>query len=203
LKHDLTKTSLTAYEKQLVADPQVLLAKNAIIQKVYDLFGGLSEAYKREFTNHQFSDYINLINPKISRGENYLGLPYVILDYPRQFSKTDIFAIRSFFWWGNFFSITLHLSGCYQNQYAHVIENAIDKNVFSGWSLGVGQTQWDHHFEPNNYVSLSVNKPKISELTFIKLAKKIPLTEWDKADTFFIESFLLLMKTLSTHAPIR
>ena len=33
-------------------------------------------------------------SPKISKGENYKGLPYVMLDYPRCFGKTDIFAIR-------------------------------------------------------------------------------------------------------------
>ena len=49
--------------------------------------------------------------PKIAKGENYLQLPYVLLDYPRCFDKENIFAIRTMFWWGNFFSITLHLSG--------------------------------------------------------------------------------------------
>ena len=43
------------------------------------------------------------VSPKISRGEQYLGLPYVMLDYPRIFSKENVFAIRTFFWWGNYF----------------------------------------------------------------------------------------------------
>ncbi len=194
-------TSLTTYEKQLVSDPQVLIAKNTIIQKVIYLFGTLSEAYKIEL-HHKIPNRENLINPKISRGENYLGLPYVILDFPRQFGKADIFAIRSFFWWGNFFSITLHLSGVYQQQHFYVIQNAIDKNFFSGWYIGSLENQWDHHFENNNYVPLQAMKINIANLNFLKLAKKIPLSEWDRTNSFFIENFKLLINTLATHAPI-
>src|SRR4051794_13074066 len=97
-------TSLTTYEMKLVIDPQVLLAKNVIIQKVYHLFGELSETYKKELAN-AVPGFGSLIDPKTSRGENYRGLPYVILDFPRQFTKVDVLAVRSFFWWGNFFSI--------------------------------------------------------------------------------------------------
>ena len=56
-------------------------------------------------------------SPKISRGENYNGLPYVMLDYPRCFGKEDVFAMRTMFWWGNFFSITWHLKGKYSKEY--------------------------------------------------------------------------------------
>ena len=45
----------------------------------------------------------NAYSGKISRGENYRGLPYLILDYPAYFSQKDIFAFRTMFWWGHFF----------------------------------------------------------------------------------------------------
>lgn len=195
-----TTTSLTAYEKQLVIDQQVLLAKNSIIQKVNDLFADLSEIYKQEL-NDNISGLENLVNPKISRGENYLGLPYVILDFPRQFGKTDVFAIRSFFWWGNFFSITLHLSGQHLQQYKFVLQNEIDKDRFSGWFISSSERQWDHHFEKDNYMPVSTRNAKITALPFIKLAKKIPLSQWDKTKVFFIENFLLI-KTILAQAPI-
>src|SRR5437868_6529086 len=126
--------SLSIYEMKLVTDPEVLLTKNRIIQKVYELFGGLAEDYKDVlkaaglFTSNE-------VVAKISRGENYKGLPYVMLDYPRQFAKVEVFAIRSFFWWGNFFSITLQLGGQYQHKYASLVEKAIDKNLFEGWFI--------------------------------------------------------------------
>lgn len=194
--------SLTDYEMQLVTDPQILIAKNAIIQKVYELFGKLSEEYKKEADNKIPGK--NLINPKISRGENYIGLPYVILDFPRQFGKEDVFAIRSFFWWGNFFSITLHLSGRYQQQYAPAIENAINNKLFSGWYIGIGESQWEHHFETNNYIPAEeAIKDDLNKLPFLKLSKKIPLARWDDVNTFFTENFRMLAGILNSYAPIR
>ncbi|MEJ7682915.1 MAG: hypothetical protein WKG06_34675, partial [Segetibacter sp.] len=78
-----------------------------------------------------------------------------MLDYPRQFGKTDVFAIRSFFWWGNFFSITLQLAGQYHQRYASAIQNAINNNRFEEWHISCAKDQWEHHFESNNYSPLS------------------------------------------------
>ena len=55
-------------------------------------------------------------SPKISKGENYRGLPYVMLDYPRLFGREEVLAIRTFFWWGHGFSVTLHLKGGYRER---------------------------------------------------------------------------------------
>src|SRR4051794_24734884 len=110
------KTSLSKYEQKLVTDAEILIAKNSIIQKVYALFGKLAEDYRAIMLGTDWT-VVNDLHPKISRGENYRGLPYVILDFPRNFGKEDVFAIRSFFWWGNFFSITLQLEGSFFNQY--------------------------------------------------------------------------------------
>lgn len=123
----------------------------------------------------------------------------MILDFPRQFGKEDIFAIRSFFWWGNFFSITLHLAGRYKQHFASSVQNAINNNSFSDWYIGIGENQWEHHFESNNYLSLSkaINY-NIAELPFLKLAKKIPLAKWDQTYSFFTENFRLLIEMLAS-----
>lgn len=193
-------TSLTTYEMQLVTDAQMLVTKNLIIQKVYDLFGNLTEEYKKEVSN-KLPENLHLVSPKISRGENYLGLPYVMLDFPRQFGKTDVFAVRSFFWWGNFFSITLQLAGKYYQQFAPVIYKAVDKNCFSDWHINTAQNQWEHHFESSNYLSIAEKiNFNLSRQSFLKLAKKIPLAKWDEANSFFTENFAFLIRTLSaTH----
>ena len=61
------------------------------------------------------------VEPKISKGEKYKGLPWVMLDYPRIFGKEDIMAIGTRFWWGHYFSVTLHLKGGYLRTYLPVI----------------------------------------------------------------------------------
>src|SRR4051812_7539492 len=112
---DATKITLSDKELSLVKNVEWILTKQMIIQKVYDLFAGGVETIRSAVINsHSLPDNVRLSVPKIYKGENYLQLPYVIMDYPRCFDKEDIFAIRTMFWWGNFFSITLHLSGIYK-----------------------------------------------------------------------------------------
>ena len=195
-------TSLSKYELQLVTDPNVLLTKSRILQIVGNLLSELAEEYKKHLENTIAADK-SLVNAKISRGENYEGLPYLVMDYPRQFGRKDVFAIRSFFWWGNFFSITLQLDGEYQQKYSPVLKNAIKKNSLPGWFISISDNQWKHDFDKGNYVPVEEVVPEnIEEFPFIKLAKKIPLTKWDDAYSFFIENFILITNTLAGYAPI-
>lgn len=189
-------TRLTNYELQLVTDAEVLLTKNKIIQKVYEIFGGLAEVYKKEFETQLYIGE-NLIDAKISRGENYLGLPYVMLDYPRQFSRNDIFSIRTFFWWGNFFSITLQLSGRYQYLFNDSLQKALSEEFFTEWFLGISEDPWQHHFKEENYKQLERGETvNINSLPFLKVAKKIPLAQWDSSEIFFVENFKLIINAL-------
>jgi hypothetical protein len=191
------ETSLSTYEMQLVTDAALLLTKNKIINKVFSIFGDLSEEYKRSISEYNIN-VINLVNAKISKGENYQGLPYVMLDYPRQFSKNAVFAIRSFFWWGNFFSITLHLSGSYLQQYKDQINKSLEQFYNEGWQINTRDEQWEHHFGDDNYKAIEPQVTNIDEQTFIKLAKKIPLQEWDSVNKFYTESFRWLLRVIST-----
>lgn len=107
------KIHFSKLETELIKNKEWILTKHSIINKVYQLFGEMHEIYK------QISEQEKILLPsfykntggKISKGENYRGLPFVILDHPALFSKENIFAVRTMFWWGNFFSISLHVSG--------------------------------------------------------------------------------------------
>ena len=122
----MTKIQLSEEEMQLVNNPAWILTKHRIIEKVYGLFGSLSaqmQAYLLQ-QKHALPQQVLQLPPKISKGEQYESMPYVVLDYPRLFSKEEVFAVRTFFWWGNYFSITLHLKGKYQQQYHEKIAKA-------------------------------------------------------------------------------
>jgi hypothetical protein len=185
---------LTNYEQKIVLNAELLYAKNNIIKKVYQLFAEVSEAYMEE-ASHKLSPLVVNVAPKISRGEQYLGLPYVMLDYPRNFARGNTFAIRTLFWWGHFFSIHLQLSGEYQQKHVNSIKYAIERGEFNGWFVGVHENEWHHHFEQNNYVPISKGLIDIdlAQSSFIKLAKKIPLQEWENVREFLTENFRKLI----------
>lgn len=184
---------LSSYELLLVTDPQVMLTKNAIMKKVVAMFGETSHGYV-DFASQNCIDELLQTPPKISKGENYLGLPYVILDYPRIFGKEDMLAIRSFFWWGNYFSIYLLISGEYKIRLEEHLEEAVLSGMLDDWMIQVNDDKWNHQIGVGNYKPLKA-LPGLSfkALPFIKLAKKIPLHEWDKASIFYENNFKILI----------
>lgn len=193
------KVTLSPKELELVNNADWILTKNAVIDKVYQLLGQLSEAYGAELAKHPFltEQAIDFRSPKISRGEQYQGLPWVMLDHPRHFTSADTFAIRSFFWWGNFCSITLQLSGPSLEKYAPGIQKYFERASQEGWYVGTGDDQWKHHFEEDNYLPLAhMGSNSFSQRPFIKLAKKISLTDWEKLPGFFEGGYCEMLKML-------
>ncbi len=190
--------SLSAFEKQLVTDASWILTKNNIIQKLFVLFGELSETWQSNTVLQQLPSAINEIPPKISKGENYEGLPYVMLDYPRCFSKEDVFAIRTFFWWGNFFSITLHLKGKYKEQFEQVIAAAISNGELSNAWINYTDEEWIHHFEHTNMNPVQLtDAAALRNKKVLKLAYKLDLNDWDSAEDFLKKVFDQYMQILA------
>ncbi len=198
------KVTLSTKEWELVNSTDWILTKNQVIDKVYRLFGQQSELYRAELLKHLFLSEleIDLNSPKIAKGEQYRGLPWVMLDHPRHFTVADTFAVRSFFWWGNFCSITLQLSGKFQEKFVGSIKNyfesTIDQTNKSQWFLGTATDSWQHHFEADNYQLIAKKDlNSLHQKPFLKLAKKIPLTQWDSLPIFFTDNFLEIVQMLS------
>src|SRR5436309_811352 len=98
-----TKIQLSGPEMELMCDAGIIFTKNSVLQKVKALFYDLqSELTACRVESDELRRNVFSLSPKISRGENYQGLPYMVLDYPRKFTPENIFAIRTLFWWGNF-----------------------------------------------------------------------------------------------------
>jgi hypothetical protein len=199
---DVPKLTLSAEELQLLTNTQWILTKRVIIDKVNFLFGDLSGVFKNHVIANDFFLQPAIIQstPKIAKGENYLQLPYVLLDYPRCFDKENIFTIRTMFWWGNFFSVTLLLSGSYKKTF----ETALQKNIIAlaqhDFYICVNEDEWQHHFHTDNY--MPVNKftqdeiNSISQRHFIKVAIKFPLEKWDEMPLLLEKSFLNLLQLI-------
>lgn len=190
--------SLSAFEMQLVTDAKWILTKNNIIQKVFVLFGELSKTWQTGEVLPQLPEAVTSFQPKISRGENYEGLPYVMLDYPRCFSKEDVFAIRTFFWWGNFFSITLHLKGKYKLQFEQAIADAISNGELSNAWINYAEEEWAHHFENTNMNPVQLtDAAALKDKKVLKLAYKLDLNDWDSAEEFLKKVFDQYMHILA------
>lgn len=195
-----SKIQLSAEELELVQNSQWILTKNRVIEKVYDLFGSISQQMQDEL---QSTDLIlpeaAANGPKISRGEKYAGLPYVMLDCPRLFRRTTILAIRSFFWWGKSLSVTLHLKGEAQALSSQTIAGYYDLLAKEQFFIAVGGDEWRHDFEPDNFIPVQqLTREKFREILenhpFLKLGFVFSLAQWSNADQIIFEKFRLLLK---------
>lgn len=197
-----TKITLSDKELSLLKNVDWILTKQNLIQKVFDLFADSTESIKLQVLSKPvLPDNIRFSVPKIFKGENYLQLPYVIMDYPRCFEKENIFAVRTMFWWGHFFSITLHVSGIYKRlvkEHLYSTEINGNENIF----IGVNEDQWQHHFEENNFLPYtSITKEERIALfeknDFVKLAMKFDLDQWNEIPELFNEGYKRIASMLA------
>jgi hypothetical protein len=182
---ELPKIHLSSAETELMRNAEVILTKNRVLQKIKGLLEivqqqQLSFVEKNRLTGLEAF----VISPKISKGENYLGLPFQILDYPRLSAPGDLFFIRTMFWWGNFFSSTLHLSGSYKDAHKKNVLSSFP--VLGEYFIGANADPWLHHFEDSNYRKINGMTRQAFELqcesgAHLKLAARIPLSEWERA----------------------
>jgi len=192
--------SLSDKELMMIEDTDFLTFKMNIIVEIENLF---AETKIRLLEVIKKNDNVFLLNndlnkSKISKGENYRSLPFVILDFPAVFDSKNIFAFRTMFWWGNFFSATLHLQGKYLELYnANLLTNfelLLHQNIY----ICVGETPWEYHFGKDNYVQLSKEHKKfIDKSKFVKLSKKIPLEQIESIPQIVSSYFLNLVKVIS------
>ncbi|MDX2047661.1 MAG: hypothetical protein SFU87_12805 [Chitinophagaceae bacterium] len=204
------KIQLSPYELELVTNADVILTKNSIIAKVYELFGHLAAKMKRQIHGNPagFDKEVSDISPKISKGENYMGLPYVMLDYPRYFEKENILAVRTMFWWGNFFSVGLHLKGKYKLHCEEAIKNGYSLLKQNNCHISISADEWQHHFGPDNYVSVhSLESEQFNDVItakdFIKIASMLPVAQWGNAEKFILDNFTRFVKFPKRQFPKR
>ena len=194
------KVQFSTSEIELMHNSEIILTKNKVLQKIKMLLEELQNDLKEkgQYNSDSMSANIFSIHPKISRGENYLGLPYLILDYPRFFKQQDIFAIRTMFWWGNFYSTTLLLSGECKAKYLRNVQAAYKLLSQEEFSIGINEDPWLHDFTVDNYITVSTLKEeefrnRSAEQHHLKIAKRIALNKGD-VNQKLMENWRLLAK---------
>jgi len=66
----------------------------------------------------------------------------MVLDFPALFTTKTVFAYRTMFWWGNFFSASLHLERIALNYFRNSIIRNFGKLLKKDVYIGIGDTPW-------------------------------------------------------------
>jgi hypothetical protein len=103
------------------------------------------------------------------------------------------------FWWGNFFSITLHLSGNNKTSVEKKIIANVRPLAESGFYIYQGDDQWEHDLDPKSYKRLA--SPGMDELNetapandFLKLAIKFPIDSLEAIEEKLVRNYELLVR---------
>ncbi len=184
-------------EKELlfIADSKFLKTKRIITKKVERLLVETQQHLHTFVKNKplELAEHLLVQSGKISRGENYLELPYQVLDYPRFFSKESVFTFRSMFWWGNFFSCTLHIQGAILNKLRNNLATRLPGSELHDTYFCVNSSPWHYQYQNSNYIPLkSISESDLKQYvrtrSFIKLSRKLPLEQYGLLPQFSLET---------------
>jgi hypothetical protein len=169
-------------ELDLASDPSWALIKSRVMEKVVEQMGEIEKALKVYLRNSTFSfpEGTKLRSGKISKGENYKGLPYVVLDYPALFNKEDIFSYRIMFLWGHHISYSLHLQGyslhAFQSHFLNNYANILPKQT----RFYIYESPWENFNNDYFYTDLFTEETifitsKIEQHEFLKISNFEPI----------------------------
>jgi len=179
--------NLSDQELRVLQNTDFLHTKARALAKVEALLAETRNALEAVTMNSAltFPRGATLAGGKVARGENYRGLPYRVLDQPALLTAGDVFAFRTMFWWGHFFSATLHLQGPSLERYRHGLMDRLEDLAGGDLYISVGETPWEYHYGRDNYLPLRPgHRLHLERCSFLKLSRRLELTEWQQLPAF-------------------
>lgn len=110
--------------------------------------------------------------------EDYLGLPYVVLDFPKHLSRAEFLAMRTLFWWGHYVVYALILKGPWLPQAVERLCDELPALAAAGVEMTAADTPWD--WRRGNAWSRPLlddgaTRDRLRAAPFIKLMRFLPL----------------------------
>ncbi len=174
--------SNTEFEMINVVD--VFRYKPGIMKKAEELLTELKEVLVEEMerSNLIVPPETDVTQGQIARGENYKGFPFISLDMPQRFSKTEMFTFRTVFWWGHCLVFSFILKGGFVPSYCENIITRKDQSSFKGIYLAIGPNPFEWELNDENYrlvaeLSDANIRSTIQGRKFMKLASFISLSD--------------------------
>jgi hypothetical protein len=195
---------LNENEMNVLKNKDFLLTKANVLEKLKNVLQDTHLALQHYLYRQQhiiLNKDIDQKSGKLSKGENYKQLPYLVLDFPKKFNGEDIFTFRTMMWWGNYFSFTLHLQG----NALEVVREKICRNMAilqkNEVYISVNESPWEYDYSTENYIlidELSVDELQqlIVKKPFLKLSRKLGLDQYERCHSFAVLTLDLYFQTM-------
>ncbi len=185
-----SKLVLSKKEIQLLNDKSIWKTRQTLSHKLSEVLADIESEAKKKY-EQRFTAWSGMYSwqSKISRGENYEGCPYLILDAPNSFSKDEILAVRSMIWYGHYASCFLLMSGAAFQKFLSTDFNKKLLQYKSEMYICIHNTPWNHQFIKDNMLPLSDFDKSMSDLPFLKLGLKKEISDIDGLHPFLISAY--------------
>jgi len=204
-KQDLISASWSPLEVKLLNTVDIFLYKPAIMKKAEANLTALKQELIKTLSQapHPCPPESDLVKGQIVRGENHKGFPFISLDMPQMFSKSQMFTYRTLFWWGHDLIFSLILK---QENQAPLIEKLIQLKEHPDWKdiqLAIGPTPWEWKKDTNNFIPLFGTsdikiRNTINSVKYIKLCRFYSLSSSEFSKLNWADAGLATWKTLSS-----
>ncbi len=169
--------TLSPEELHILSEQSFYDHKNSATEKLYEMLSDTRLRFMQVIQPDQllFPEGVDFKQGQLARGESLNGYPYVFLDFPKLYSKHNIFSFRTMVWYGHHFIFSVILAGDYLKSYQRNLKQYIsedgDKNL---WLCQKGLWDW----KQSHYISIHHNDAAriIKELDYLKLVRFLPLS---------------------------
>ena len=181
---DIEPSPWSEKELRLVKHVELFECKPTILKKAENRFLALQRGLEKEIIplSPNLPKSLDLVKNQIARGENHNGFPFLSLDYPQNFSKTEMFTMRTLFWWGHYLGYSLILKGERLAIYSERLSENCKTEPFQDIFVCLAPNPWEWELNEKNYSLVSkVNagefQKTILELGYLKLMRVVTVTD--------------------------
>lgn len=125
-----------------LSDKTPYVLKNSVEEKIntllYDAQQTILKAWEKE-GDWFIPETASKVPGKVNKGNNHLGFPYQVFDFPSILQHHHLFAFRILIWYGNHFSFNLLLKGKYVSFFQPKVHQLGDHPNF----LSLSESIWD------------------------------------------------------------
>ena len=201
---DIESLSWSEKEIRLVKHVELFQYKPAILKKAENRFVALQKGLEKEIipfaTN--LPKNLDLVKNQIARGENHNGFPFLSLDYPQNFSKTEMFTMRTLFWWGHYIGYSLILKGERLVIYSQRLLENCKTEPFQDIFVCLAPNPWEWELNEKNYSLVSKVKSgefqkTILGLGYLKLMRVVTVIDEKFMDLNWTQAGVQFWKDLT------
>ena len=181
---DIEPSSWSEKELRLVKQVELFKCKPAILKKAENRFFALQKGLEKEIIplSTNLPKNLDLLKNQIARGENHNGFPFLSLDYPQNFSKTEMFTMRTLFWWGHYLGFSLILKGERLTIYLERLLENRKTEPFQDIFVCLAPNPWEWELNEKNYSLVSKSNTEkiqkiILELSYLKLMRVFTVSD--------------------------